>query len=61
MRRMLITISATHFMLNKIVAVAMGVRNTILIMSIDMHKMRILHFGMAITRNICPGKLHWDN
>jgi hypothetical protein len=61
MRRMLITMSATYFMLNKVVTVAVGVRNTVFMMSIDMHKMRIFHFSMAIAGNICPGKLHWHN
>jgi hypothetical protein len=61
MRRMLITMSATYFMLNKVVAVAVGVRITMITMRIDMHKMRILHFSMAIAGNICPGKLHWHN
>jgi len=61
MRRMLIAINATYFMLNKVVTVAVGVRITIITMRIDMHKMRILHFGMAIAGNICPSKLHWHN
>jgi len=59
MRRMLIAINATYFMLNKVVAVS--VRIKIITMRIDMHKMRILHFGMAIAGNICPSKLHWHN
>ena len=63
MRRMLITISTTYFMLNKVMAVAVGVgvRITIITMRIDMHKMRILNFSMAIASNICPSKLHWHN
>jgi len=58
---MFITTGTANFMLNKVVAVAVGVRITIITMRIDMHKMRILHFGMAIAGNICPSKLHWHN
>ena len=59
MRRMLIAISTAYFMLNKVVTVTMGVRITMITMRIDMYKMRILHFGMAIAGNVCPSKLHW--
>ena len=59
MRRMLITIGVTYFMLNKVVTMTVGVRNAIFIMRIYMHKMRILDLSMAIAGNICPGKLHW--
>jgi hypothetical protein len=59
MRRMLITMSATYFMLNKVVTVAVGMASTIFMVRIDLHKMRIFHFSMAIASNICPGKLHW--
>ena len=61
MRRMLITIGVTYFMLNKVMTVAVGMGNTIFMVRIDMYKMRILHFSMAIAGNICPGKLHWHN